>query len=168
MGSTAHPLHSLRVWHKQTSFLTTSHLSTGGRQFCGQRLKWPGSKASPKLDVLDWHMKRHLGSDRSCREYVQNSQFNSTPRNVLWEAFPARTNSLSDESQENNTFTHTSSSLLQHLNSSVLRRCQNKRFGFFEVTDCLPWLLSFHWRSFFHYSKCCTSYANSVRTAQCL
>lgn len=142
-------------WHKQASFLITSHLNTGGRQFCGHRLKWPGSKASPKLDVLNWHRSRHRGSHRSCRECVQNSHFNF--RNELWVAFPARTNSLSDGNQENNTSNHTSNSLLHHLNSSRMRRCQNKRFGFFEVPDCLPSLLSFHWCSFFHYSKCCTS-----------
>lgn len=32
----------------------------------------------------------------------------SLTANVLWVAFPARTNSLSDGSQENNTFNHTS------------------------------------------------------------
>lgn len=80
-------------WHKQASFLITSHLSTGGRHFCGQRWKWPGSKTSPELDVLDWHRRKHLSSHRSCRECLQNSPSNFTHRNVLWVAFPARTNS---------------------------------------------------------------------------
>lgn len=91
--------------------------------------------------MLHGHIRRHLGSPRSCRECVQSSHFNFTPSNVLWVAFPARTNSLSDGSQENNTFNHTSSSLLQHLSSSMVRTCQNKMFGFFEVPvshHCFP------------------------------
>lgn len=60
-------------WHKQASLLITPHLSTGGRQFCGQRLQCPASKASPKLDVLDWHRRRHLGSHRSCKTHTSTS-----------------------------------------------------------------------------------------------
>lgn len=168
MGSTAHPQHSLRASdtnrHHSWSHLTFPQV---GDSFVVKDENYQDQKLLRRLmcstDTEDiW---AHTGAAGSvCKTHT----LTSLTANVLWVAFPARANSLSDESQENNTFNHPSSSLLQHLNSSMVRRCQNKRFGFFEVPDCLPSLLSFHWCSFFHYTKCCTSYTNNVRTAQCL